>query len=66
MPYQHELKEYERVEQQAHISNPVSILNKATQEYFELKQAKHENNLEEMVKETRDLIVNVLSTTAKT
>jgi adenine phosphoribosyltransferase len=66
MTYQKALNEYVKVEQEAHIFNSSSIVNKVTQEVLELKQGKRKKNQPNVEEETRDAIVNILSATYKT
>lgn len=66
MIYKKELEAYVAVEQEAHIYNSSSIVNKVTQEVLELKQGKRKNDLANVEEEIRDAIVNILSANHKT
>ncbi len=66
MTYQKELDAYVAVEHEAHIFNSSSIVNKVTQEIFELKKWKRNNDIVNVQEETKDAIVNILSATGKT
>lgn len=63
MTYQKDIVDYQNVEQEAHVNNRSSIVNKATQETLEMKQWMRKNDLENVIEEARDAIVNILSAT---